>query len=772
MRSNRRWVNILVLLVVYSGFILLFPSRCCYGQQQYQQQACADINIDPSNAKYEWETWNSYEILGLEDPPPSSSSSNKQKKSNKSSSSSSLSKKQAQRQKFDSKEIRKAYRKQAQLWHPDKIGAATTTATTKTNSNSTTTEDKKKKKEKRKSKSKATRPTNISVEESNARFAKIAEAYSILSDTKSKEEYDNYLKYCEDEKRRAQQKGSNDDYEDWTSSFMSKFNTVKQKMKNPFDLFEELVFGNSNQKGNRGSTYYDDDDEYMFYDSYFFDPESDFMNDGSYHRRQSGDGRGYYSSNSYYRQPEQPSRTYESQSIIHDMYSGKEYIRVCETEEYYTTSSGGGGNRQQQQGRMYYRVIAQDYAQVYDPYERSRILQPISSQPYLLDEGWTTVSAAAGRKFSSYSDYGNRNRRGQQQFYSTSSPSSSQSNSILPGMVVTPDDSIVLRSPNGRYYAGLSSECQLLVFSRISDLYNYYFDYDYRGNADDEEELIWRSPLLIPYYQIQQRQRKQRVDCFATLKDGHFIIAGGTSPDHVTNLLWYSHPDPRGSSSGSSRRGSRYEFPRGGESSLGPTYTVQLDDDGSLVVYRIEIMISAAATKAKTTTKTSYFNGDIDDWASSILGFVFGEDGMNVDDIQHIDLPEMINTAIRNAFFRTKERHLNSKQFVVYKTCVHATGPMGCNRPARRLFQLVRDVRYNLLLVWKTIDHTMDRVLLWLAQDADDDDDGYGGFRSNYYHHQSSNSKNVVDRMWRKLKKIRQNAQMLRERFNFNHRFS
>ena len=638
-----RFIGTLVLLFTQ---VCMLPS--CDGQQQ-RQYSCKDLS--DTNANYEWENWNFYEILGLEDPP----SSNK-----KSSSSKSRRKAQGQRQKFDAKDVKKAYRKQAQQWHPDKISSSSSAP-----------------------------ETNITVEESNARFAKIADAYSILSNVESKEEYDNYLKHCEEDRGQSSSSSSsssndNNSFEDWASSIFSKFTNGGQ-MRNPFELFEELVFGGGKGDG-------DDDDDYMFYDSYFFD--ADMANDYGYNRQQQYRGGS---------SGQQSSQSYQTQSVAYDMYSGKECIRISKIEEYKIAS-----NRQRQQ-RIFYRVIVQDFSQVYDPYERSMALQATTAQPYILDEGWTTSS-------------------------STTSMASSMSQSsnkyvLLPGMVVTHDDSIVLRSPNGRYYSGLSSDCQLLTFAamRGSSLFG--------EAAEEDEELIWRSNTMIPYHQIQQQQRKQHVDCFASLKDGHLIIAGGTSPDNMSSLLWYSNPDPQ-NSNGSSRSG-RFRHGRD-TSSLGPTYATQLDNDGSLVVYRIEIMIPSS-------------RGNDDD-----------DTGINV-------LLPNINDEIRNLLHQSREY---SKQFVIYKTCIHATGPMGCNRLGRRLYQSIRDARYTVLLAWKTIDHVIDRFVLWLAdQDEHDEYYGSGFFRSNYYY-QDTDDRSVLDKVWGKIRRIqretstmaRQSAEMFRER--------
>jgi len=90
-----------------------------------------------SVSSYEWESWNHYEILDLATQVSSS-------------------KRQKQKHKHISlQDIRKAYRRQAQLHHPDKV-----------------------------------KTRNCTKEESNSRFARIAEAYDVLSNEDSRREYD------------------------------------------------------------------------------------------------------------------------------------------------------------------------------------------------------------------------------------------------------------------------------------------------------------------------------------------------------------------------------------------------------------------------------------------------------------------------------------------------------------------------------------------------------------------------------------------------------
>ena len=116
-------------------FILIscFPNHLTTTRAQYFEvdlQSCSPDKVD-----YEWERLNYYEVLGF----PSSD--------------------QDVISQLGSKDIRKAYRTQAQQWHPDKMKANET----------------------------------LPIEEINARFARVAQAYQTLNDPPKRQAYDRFL---------------------------------------------------------------------------------------------------------------------------------------------------------------------------------------------------------------------------------------------------------------------------------------------------------------------------------------------------------------------------------------------------------------------------------------------------------------------------------------------------------------------------------------------------------------------------------------------------
>jgi curved DNA-binding protein CbpA len=700
------------MMLLWLSLVASIPS---IHAQQYQAPPPSSCDNPAKSPKYAWEAWNSYEILGLEDPTSSFSLS-----------SSALQKRQEHRTTLTHKDIRKAYRKQAQQWHPDKIN------NNNSNNNSTST---------------STGPTTmISMEESNARFARINEAQTVLSNPEAKLEYDNYLRYCEASNQQQSSSSTSmkrryNDYSDWASSLFSHFSTPR----NPFDMFEEYFFGS----GVGPTTYNDDhnDDDYSQYDSYFYG------NQQQERQRQSQHAYG------------RPVRVYESQDIVYHASLGREVVRVTHTEEY-------AADRNEDDGRFYYCVMAQDFLQVYDPHRGGFVLQPVTQQPYLLEEGWKSRPSQGRTKFTPPPPrQQQQQQQNQQQQYSPKQDhyAFQSSNTILVGDILTPN-SPLLTSPNGRYYAGLSPNCQLLIFSDKSSSGKNKQQQQARDGSDDSEDdkdddLIWSSPQLSPQLQQQQRQQHTQGQCFVMLRDNHLIVALGT-PERPSHLLWYSDPDPRGPQSQQQQGGNTKKY-TSSQDSLDPIYMAQLDNDGSLAVYRIETVPQVTHEYFHTNDEGDKDAEPKTPWTHFVSAALFG-------------YPPRTKAA--KAWVATRQWVVSlvlareySGQFVRHKTCIHATGPMGCFRSARRLHQFARDGTFHVHRIVTKLDHALDQIITFLVQDDSDDDDDETIYhrvfsRSNT---DESDKEDLLDRVWRKLYELkeettlwaRQGVRVVREKF-------
>jgi curved DNA-binding protein CbpA len=134
-----------------------------------------------SEGNDDWRNWNYYQILGLEEPGDDGLTDKKKKRKN--------------RALLSKSQIKTAYRKQAQLWHPDKVLQR-----------------------QKEQGSESKEEPAISVKEATDRFAAISQAYETLLDEKLKAEYDKIIAAGADK----QQSSQNQYYE---SSYYANSNT-------------------------------------------------------------------------------------------------------------------------------------------------------------------------------------------------------------------------------------------------------------------------------------------------------------------------------------------------------------------------------------------------------------------------------------------------------------------------------------------------------------------------------------------------------------------
>lgn len=233
---------------------------------------------------YEWEKLDYYAILGLQTA--------RRKNSRR--------KRQAERQAFEGKDVKRAYRRQAQLYHPDKRNAT------------------------------------ISIEESNVRFARIAEAYEVLNDPIKRNDYDVWLLDCEDYLHQATSDGNRAHRGSDSWSFLDNLRT-----SDPRRVFQEFFFGPLETK--------------------------DTTSEKTFHSNH------------------QPLRVNERREVMYDS-NGNEIIRVLQTEVYPVEGDG----------TYFFRVVAQDYTGQYDRF-KGWGYQPIS-QPFVVEEGYKRESSGQKQK--------------------------------------------------------------------------------------------------------------------------------------------------------------------------------------------------------------------------------------------------------------------------------------------------------------------------------------------------------------------------------------
>jgi hypothetical protein len=223
---------------------------------------------------------------------------------------------------------------------------------------------------------------------------------------------------------------------------------------------------------------------------------------------------------------------------------------------------------------------------------------------------------------------------------------------LFPGDILTPRSKL-LASPNKRYYAGLSPDCELLVMAD-------------NGHRQDDD-LIWSSQTL-------SQTIFSKKTCFATLRGPH-IVVGMERPGMPHQILWFSEAATEDEDEEESTY--YYNTPQQQHS----TYLAQLDNDGSLVVYKV--------------------------W--------------NVPRRAH-SLPERAWIAANN-FLQGQARAeydvLYSPFSITYRRCVYATGPLGCFRVARRLYELSLSIYYTIKNLVSQVDSKIDSFMDLVLEEDD-----------------------------------------------------
>lgn len=369
---------------------------------------------------------------------------------------------------IQAKDIKKAYRKQAQLWHPDKI---TSRKNQQGNATSTNGID----------------YASLSVEQCNARFAKIADAYEVLNDNDKRIDYDSFLLDAEEqmerEHKRAQvQSGqaSNGDSASTSDYFFQATNDFfGDFFTDPMSTFEHFFFG-------------DGDDHDQENDRTFMDDRFDSFYDGSQRNHQN---------NRHYNR--QPDRTSESTHVEYDSRFGTETLRVLQREEF----------DEPQERRIYFRVIGQEFIEEFDQfYGQSLGYQPIS-EPYLVEEGHLPYRERRRTSESSFNKQHRKQPRHRR-------PISITSHRLEKYEYITAK-SIHLHSANGEYYAGITPECELVIM--------------HEEGPFEEDTEVWGSSTFVP--------PQYRDGCALAMYGARIAIVVG-NVENPTTVLWTSPPPP------------------------------------------------------------------------------------------------------------------------------------------------------------------------------------------------------------------------------------
>ncbi len=369
------------------------------------------------------------------------------------------------RSKITTSDIKKAYRKQAQRYHPDKASRH-----------------------------------NKTMEEATSRFAEIAEAYQVLADPVQRNDYDWELLAMEEgyeverlqlikqqqQQERRQQKTERHQQQQYygerqhgtgIEDDFSVYDTIKNGASNlhawkdalnyldPWKVFEEFffqestMFGDNNANANSNSN--------AFANNYKFSHHSHF--DGSslpQHHRWA------------------PPKV--SETTIHRGYDerfGADLFTVLRREEYsYDVNHIG---------EYYYQILGQDFisgTQV-DPYTGFLMHEYYSAvtKPYFVEDGYSKPDVHRGSRYENVNLH-SRNHR-DAATHRTSISKLEVGESFRPN-AIDGSGSDPWISPNGKYQAILTSTCELQIVSRDESTK--------MGDADIDSTVIWTSETYIP----------------------------------------------------------------------------------------------------------------------------------------------------------------------------------------------------------------------------------------------------------------------------------
>mmetsp|Transcript_3341 Transcript_3341/g.6249 ORF Transcript_3341/g.6249 Transcript_3341/m.6249 type:complete len:726 (+) Transcript_3341:707-2884(+) len=611
-----------------------------------------DSNPLSSSPSSSWKDWNYYQLLDLQSPDYYYNNQSS-KTSTKYFRLPSRRERRRERSQIKASDVKKAYRKQAQLWHPDKI---TSRKKQQLAANNTV--------------SHGIDYQNITVEECNARFAKIAEAYEVLIDDGKREDYDVFLLDAEEEMEKKykmenfQKQGerpsssfsssaaatSFNDFYHTTNSFFQDF------FQDPMSTFEEFFFG---QEG-------DDVDSEEHTKGFMEDLFESFYGTASniFQQQKTGNQR-------YYNRP--PDRISETTQVSYDTGLRREVLQVIQREEY----------DEPQENKIYFRVIAQEFVEESDLfYGHSLGYTPIS-EPYIVKEGYLPYKEQ-NKRYTSNNFEEDGNRYGREKSSRKRQPLSITSHRLEKYEYMTPK-TIHLHSKNGEYYAGLTIDCELVIM--------------HDKGPFEEDVQVWTSYTYVP-------PNHQNGCALAMYGPTIAIIVGNV--ENPTTVLWTSPPPPP------IVPGSPFD----GEEVI--DYYCSLDDDGSLAVYRTR-------KSANLTVTGRDILGIVHMWWSDLVTGDYSTPPKtqaahawkSLQRWAHLKITGKPGSSDRTMY---GSRHSNSDEHHVDE-CIYATGPAGCYTAGRYVVNISTTIKRSVGKIVSQLDGKVGELVDSLYEGAEEDVD-------------------------------------------------
>jgi hypothetical protein len=462
----------------------------------------------------------------------------------------------AYRSKITTNDIKKAYRKQAQLYHPDKASRHN---------------------------------KNMTKEEATSRFAEIAEAYQVLVDPAQRydydwellemeEEYERDRLLLEEEQRELRKQQSRDNQHEGRQDD-GKYYVDKG---DDFSLYDTIRNGASNFHAWKDRLNLD---PWAVFEEFFFQDSN--ADDNSFHHQE----KAQYP-NSYEGNPHRPSPPADhariqprvSETTVYRGYDpnfGADLYTVLRREDYIRNSN--------YDGEYYYQILGQDFISGtrVDPYTGFTMQEYYSAvtEPYFVEEGYSKLGSEGRGENTNYKDDANLNFPYQHDRHQTQQREAAHRKSqykLDEEESFTPldSDSDPWISSNENYRAVLTDSCELLIIRH--DKEQNQGKSSSTTEDDDADTVIWSSDTYIP--------NSRAHGCHLTLNSvGRLVLSVdyGSGLGSVGNSILWNTPLPPVVP--------HWSHDEDGNAPITFQYYASLDDDGVIAIYRVRERVGGCA---------------------------------------------------------------------------------------------------------------------------------------------------------------------------------
>eukprot|EP00584_Thalassiosira_punctigera_P010564 CAMPEP_0172534760 /NCGR_PEP_ID=MMETSP1067-20121228/7015_1 /TAXON_ID=265564 ORGANISM="Thalassiosira punctigera, Strain Tpunct2005C2" /NCGR_SAMPLE_ID=MMETSP1067 /ASSEMBLY_ACC=CAM_ASM_000444 /LENGTH=772 /DNA_ID=CAMNT_0013319589 /DNA_START=80 /DNA_END=2398 /DNA_ORIENTATION=+ len=681
----------------------------------FQAASAAQANLHHSSNDEVDETTlprplNYYETLNLESPdthrrPKTGKLHNRKKRTN-------------YRARITNVQIKKAYRKQAQFYHPDKASRH-----------------------------------NMTTEESTSRFAEIAEAYQVLNDAVQRYDYDWELLEMEEEYEEERLLWEEDQRERKRMQQFEEGQRYNNMVGDDSSLYEKIRNGASNFHAWKDTLNLDPwavFEDFFFQDSTMSDDEIDpYAENHRYHQSQHE-----FEGKRRHRPPASPNKMapYILETTIYRGYDpsfGADVYTVLRREEYFHDMNDNGEH--------FYQILGQDFisGNRADPYTGFTMQEYYSAvtEPYFVEEGYTKPDSDVGKKKYEGANFNYNNQRSEHQTQ-TQTPTHRMSTSKLEeGESLAPNfisnegsASDPWVSPNGKYQAMLTPTCELQIIlcdeqQKQSQPTSTY------GNDDVGITVIWSSETYVPISRAH--------GCHLALDSvGRLVLSVdyGSGLGSVRNTVLWNTSLPKVVPHWYQDENSTTK-----EQPITFRHYASVDDDGVIAVYRVRERVSDSTdggkleqdkiikVESRDSESIDMLKGSNSDTKAKLqvrsiidkLGVIYchiskssAQQGQTKAALVWDQLRYNVGRLFAGRPWAVSSVTEEQTGLHSRHECIYSTSPVGCLAPGRNAIHLTRKFAHSLKQSVQSMDSHLDHFLSALTEPASDYDydDNYPEF--------------------------------------------